>query len=106
MSSLNNSSKDSGTNKTETITELARRHMIDPNHTSSDAEIRDAKVEFSENVHEDAAMEELFEEDNKTVFPAFPGEPGVSEKLSDDDTDDRDEDNDRSSPPNPYNVLG
>lgn len=99
MDNTNDSSKIPGTEKAETISELAKRHLTDENHTTTDAEIRNAKVQFSENIHEDAAMEELFEADNETVFPPLPGESDIISDTSDED------DAGKSSPPNPYNVL-
>ena len=32
----------------ETISELVRRHILDKNHTTSDEELRNAKIELSE----------------------------------------------------------
>ena len=105
MDNINDLSKDVNFGKSETISELARRHMTDENHTTSDAEIRNAKVEFSENVHEDPALEELFEVDNETVFPSFSNEEDSPKKDKDEPEHDSDSQA-KTSPPNPYNVLG
>jgi hypothetical protein len=81
----------------ETISELARRHMQDENHTTSDEEMRNAKVEFSENVAVDDRLEQLVAADNETVLPALPGEEATSSDA---------DDNSKQTPPNPYTVLG
>lgn len=83
--------------KEETITELAHRHMTDPEHTTTDEELRNAKLEYSDADGVDAETEALFEEDNTTVIPPIPGE----EKLTDNKDNDKEGD-----VPNPYEVLG
>ena len=86
--------------KRETISELARRHMQDENHTTSDEELKNAEFEVTDNV---TVEDSLYEVDNTTIFPAMD-----SEKEENDNTDDEknDEDDDRTSFPNPYSVLG
>ena len=83
-----------GVEKSETISELAHRHLKDEKHTTSDEELRNAKVEFSEDA--DTSDESLFDIDNTTV-------DGTSKKTNDDGMNSTDED--ESTPPNPYTVL-
>lgn len=85
-------------NKIETISELAHRHAKDEKHTTTDEELKNAKVVLSQNVKADE--ESLFEADNTTVIPPLP-----IEKKVDIDNERSDED-EETSPPNPYNILG
>ena len=52
----------------ETIRELANRHLKDPNHTTTDEEIRNAKVVIDEMVEMDEDVERMFRVDNSTVL--------------------------------------
>ncbi len=79
----------------ETISDLAHRHLADENHVTTDEEIRNATIEEDEPVEVDE--ESLFEVDNTTLFPPLPHEPGVDEEEKKDD---------KRSLPNPYDVLG
>lgn len=81
--------------KPETITELAHRHLMDESHTTSDEELRNAKVEFSEEA--ETTEGNLFEVDHTTIT----GETENKETVAEDD-DDKDKHND---PPNPYTIL-
>jgi hypothetical protein len=91
------SNDESDGNKQETISELAHRHMLDENHTTSDEELRNAKLEFTDVPPGDEDDERMAEVDNTTVIPPIPGE----EKLL--PGNEKDEDKDI---PNPYDVLG
>ena len=82
------------TAKSETISELAHRHLKDEKHTTSDEELRNATMEFSEDA--DTSDRSLFEIDNTTVTG--------SSTVSNDDTGE-DEDDKKDTPPNPYSVL-
>lgn len=77
---------------TETIRELAEKHLNDETHTTSDEELRNARIELSDGVPADSG---LYEEQNTPVLPPIPGEPQI---LSDSDVE--------RKPPNPYDVLG
>ena len=89
---------DSGTDKNETIRELASRHLNNEEHTTSDEEIRNAKIEEDATVPD--MQGDLHEVDNTTIIPPLPGE------TDDDSRDDEDDDNYKGRVPNPYDVLG
>jgi hypothetical protein len=97
--SKNPKKKDS---KSETITELAHRHLHDEGHTTTDEELRNAKVELTGNIKEDT--ESLFEVDNTPVTSPLQNEIEKDTDLKDDDKED-DEDR-KGDLPNPYTVLG
>ncbi|MBA4139512.1 MAG: hypothetical protein H0X70_03250 [Segetibacter sp.] len=86
--------------KAETITELAHRHLKDETHTTTDEELRNAKLELTANVEADA--DNLYEVDNT---------PLTSDEAKDNnynkDKDEKKEDNkdDKGDLPNPYTVL-
>ncbi len=86
----------------ETISELAERHMKDPNHVTTDEEIKNAVVvvEGASNPPED--LEKLIEGSDKTVLPPI-------FKSDEDRVDNRPEtdeyENTNDGFPNPYNVL-
>ncbi len=73
--------------KKETISELAHRHMFDPNHMTTDEELANAMVEFS---HVSDGNNGLFE---KNYDPLMPGEPVLPAQ------------NHNVQVPNPYAVL-
>jgi hypothetical protein len=81
----------------ETISQLAHRHLKDPNHTTSDEELRYAKVELTGYLEPD--RENLFEIDNTPIFPPFEGE---ANRFSGDEKITREK---SSAPPNPYNII-
>lgn len=87
-----NSTKDNLFNgKSETISELAHRHLTDENHTTSDEEMKNAKVELSENGKGDEGnMPEGFATPNK---------------VQEEGNDAEDLKSERSSFPNPYDVV-
>ena len=80
-----------------TISELARLHLTDPNHTTTDEEMRNATLELTENVEVDE--ENLYEVDNTTVIPA------MSIETSEEENEEGRHDKDEASAPNPYDVL-
>ena len=86
--------------KALTISELAHLHLTDQNHTTTDEELRNAKVELTSS--EDIAIDEenLFEVDNSTVFAALSDE-SENKKENEDGRHRKNE----SSLPNPYDVL-
>ncbi|MEJ7679718.1 MAG: hypothetical protein WKG06_18040 [Segetibacter sp.] len=51
----NNISQKDG--KSETISQLARRHLLNENHTTTDEELKNARIEFDDNF--DASAEHL-----------------------------------------------
>jgi hypothetical protein len=86
--------------KGETIRELAHRHLLNKNHTTTDEEIKNARIEFSNNPDSSVlALAPLAQADNDTVLPP----------LTYDDGSDANEnivsDRDKSPLPNPYTVL-
>lgn len=81
-------------NNNETIPELAHRHLLDEAHTTTDEELRNAKLKLTENV--EAPEGNLHAVDDETVFPPLPiekDEKGESDKPG------------NSPLPNPYDVL-
>ncbi len=84
--------------KNETITELAHRHLKDENHTTTDEELKNAKVVLSQNIKADE--ENLFEVDNTTVVPP------LSTDKKDNIDDEENDKNEEKSLPNPYDILG
>lgn len=85
-------------NKNETITELAHRHLTDESHTTTDEELKNAKLVLTENVKADEGN--LFEVDNTTIIPPLPGEN--SDKTDDDENDNKDE----KPMSTPFDILG
>jgi len=92
-------------NKSETITELAHRHLTDEDHTTTDEELRNAKLELTENVKEDP--QNLFEVDNTPVIAPSHDEIEIEEenKTKDEDKEDDEDENEKGDLPNPYNIL-
>ena len=82
--------------KAETISELAHRHLRDEHHTTTDEELRNAKVELSDDVH--TQDESLYEVDNTTVIPSNEDELSTNNNVKSSDRVD-------DSVPNPYSVL-
>ena len=88
--------------KGETIRELAHRHMLNKNHTTTDEELKNARIEFSNSYdtsYTDLAL--LSEVDNTTIFPPLNFEKNIT--LS--GNQDQDQKKDKTSPPNPYDIL-
>ncbi len=85
-----------GKGKSETISELAHRHLRDENHTTTDEELRNATVELTD--AEQAQNTSLFEVDNTTIIPS-----ATDDELSTDDNMKRKDGDD--DVPNPYTVL-
>ncbi len=83
--------------KAETISELAHRHLRDEHHTTTDEELRNAKVELSDDVH--TQDESLYEVDNTTVSPS-----ATDDRVSNDE-DVKSKGGDDDKVPNPYTVL-
>jgi len=83
--------------KSETISELAHRHLRDENHTTTDEELRNATVELTDD--ERRQDNSLHEVDHTTVMSSSTeGELGTDTDMKSDDEDD-------DNVPNPYNVL-
>lgn len=75
--------------KSETISQLAHRHIRDQNHTTTDEELRNARIELNENFDISLArFSGLAAIHNDTVLPP----------LSDSNTK-------KDPVPNPYNIL-
>lgn len=87
-----------------TISELAKRHLADPDHTTTDEEMKNATIELTESVQVDPGN--LTEVDNTTVIPPFDFEKDPGEKTREEVKDDEKEKQHKDSPPNPYDVLG
>jgi hypothetical protein len=88
--------------KGETISELARRHMLNKDHMTTDEELKNARIEFNE--YPDASVSELSrlsEVDHETVFPPLPFEKNIMQE----DKEISDSDSKNPSIPNPYDVL-
>jgi hypothetical protein len=89
--------------KSETIRQLAHRHMLDENHTTTDEELKNARIEFIDDF--DTPFEGWSDHskvDNNTVLPPLPfrqNADNINNNSSDFNTD-------QKSFPNPYNVLG
>lgn len=86
----------------ETIKELADRHLADEHHTTSDEELRNARIVLDEHVEVDE--ENLYEVDHTTVIPPLPGEE--SDSTSEAEDDDKTDKSSHRAVPNPYDVLG
>lgn len=89
--------------KSETISELARRHLLNQNHTTTDEELKNARIEFHDNF--DTSVEDLSNlsnVDNNTVLPPLPFEKNADNKNN----QSSDSNTEQKSFPNPYNVLG
>ncbi|WP_207492065.1 hypothetical protein [Aridibaculum aurantiacum] len=82
-----------------TISELAKRHLFDPNHSTTDEEMRNAQLELTGSVGEDKS---LYEIDNTTLIPPTEFETKAARESEDDD----DNDSGTGRIPNPYDVLG
>jgi len=88
--------------KSETIRQLAHRHLINQNHTTTDEELRNARIEFSDRF--DTSIEDfskLSDADNDTVLPAMPFEKNVEN----DNAGVLGLKNEKEPIPNPYDVL-
>lgn len=81
-------------NKDESIEELAHRHMKDESHTTTDEELKNAKVVLTDNVKADE--EKLSEVDNTSITTHLTDRNG--ENLIDD--------NDEKPMSNSYDILG
>ncbi len=92
-------------NKSETITELAHRHLTDEDHTTTDEELRNARLELTENAKVDT--ENLFEVDNAPVTASLHDEikNEADNKVKDEDKEDDEDENEKGDLPNPYNIL-
>jgi hypothetical protein len=86
--------------KKETISELAHRHLKDPNHTTTDEELRNATVELTENVEEPESLHEI---DHTPVIGS--GSDAVNEEADTSNDDDNKKGNRDDDLPNPYSVL-
>ena len=75
--------------KVETISELARKHLTNEHHTTSDEELKNAKLELTGNG--EAPDETVTEADNIAIYPG---------------RNDDNKEGGESSAPNPYDVLG
>ena len=81
----------------ETISELARRHLKDQNHTTSDEELRNARVVLDEAASD---MEESSSNsDTRTKELQVEGDNSESKKEPKGFEQ-------QGHPPNPYDVLG
>ena len=89
-------------NKGETINELAHRHMLNPNHTTTDEELKNARIEFADNSASFEDLEKLTEVDNSTVLPGLSLENNDSAANCDGNAS---MNKNESSVPNPYDVL-
>ncbi|HEX8279537.1 MAG TPA: hypothetical protein VF540_12620 [Segetibacter sp.] len=76
----------------ETISQLAHRHLKDPNHTTTDEELRYAKVELTGSI--EPADESFF--DNTPIFPRAATEPRHTDEARKEK---------RSTATNPYNIY-
>ena len=89
--------------KSETIRQLAHRHMLDENHTTTDEELKNARIEFIDDFDTPFKdWSDLSNVDNNTVLPPLPFEQNadnIYNKPSDSNKH-------QKSFPNPYNVLG
>ena len=84
------------TRTAETISQLAHRHLTDPNHTTSDEELLYATVELTKSVE---PAESLFEIDNTPIFPPSSRELKM---FADEEKAQREQ---SPAPPNPYNIY-
>ena len=100
---LPNASENSKAPAGETIKELAHRHLTNAEHTTTDEELKNARLEFTE-VEVDPDNERMFEVDQTPVLQALPSEENKQDKEEEDD--DEDENNKDRGVPNPYDVLG
>lgn len=90
-----------------TIKELAKKHREDPNHTTTDEELRNAQLELTSLAEEDT--QNLHKVDDETVIPPLPfekqpGDEKVEVSRSSDNTDEFKPSHDDRLP-NPYDVL-
>lgn len=89
--------------KSETISELAHRHLRDKNHTTTDEELKNARIELNDSSDTSVeALSAMANIDNDTVLPPLPFE------KKDDSADNKTSDSGipGKSVPNPYNILG
>ncbi len=109
MSANKSKKRNKKNGKTETITELAHRYLKDETHTTSDEELRNAKLELTGNVEED--LENLYEVDHTPVIPSTSdnAEQNSFNKDKEDDKKDKedkeDDEDEKGTLPNPYTVL-
>jgi hypothetical protein len=96
---LNGNEENGYKNKPLTISELAKKHLNDPDHTTSDEELRNAKLELTDHVEVDA--ENLHQVHETTVFPPMNFEKETPSKNKQEDNDESHSD----GPPNPYDIL-
>jgi hypothetical protein len=94
---MNSKEPENSEKHAESISELARRHMMDRTHTTTDEEIRNARVVLTGNVKPD--KENLFEVDNTTIIPPMPVENDKNLQNEDNNK------NDQRGFPNPYDIL-
>ena len=80
--------------KSETISELAHRHLTDENHTTSDEEMKNATVELSEDGKVDDGN--IPEAESSTVSP----------KVNEEGNNGEDTKSETPAFPNPYDVIG
>lgn len=83
--------------KSETISELAHRHLRDENHTTTDEELRNATVELTDD--ERTQDNSLYEVDHTTVTSS-----STEDELNT-DADIKSGDDANNKVPNPYSVL-
>jgi len=88
--------------KSETISQLAHRHLRDRNHTTTDEELRNARIEINDGDGSfSEGLSEMADADDNTVLPPLPFEKninGADTKILDGDTE-------KDTIPNPYDVL-
>ena len=101
MATSNSKNPPEKVSTSETITELAHRHLHDEGHTTTDEELRNAKVELTGNIKEDP--ENLFEVDQAPVTSPLQNKTEKDTNLKDEDKEsDKDKKGDL---PNPYTIL-
>ncbi len=101
INNLENSDKKDS--KSETITELAHRHLTDEDHTTTDEELRNAELELTGNVKEDT--QNLFEVDNTPVTAPSQDEIKNEKENKAKDEDKEDDEDEKGDLPNPYTIL-
>jgi len=86
--------------KRETISELAHRHILDPNHTTTDEELRNALIEFNKpSDFSVSGLAKLAAVDSEAVIPSLPFEKENNTSRPNAAADEE------NSVPNPYNIL-
>lgn len=84
--------------KSETITELAHRHQNNETHTTTDEELRNARVELSNTDNKEI---DGFSRENKSTTPATLARADRESEPEQNEEDDEPE----NRVPNPYNIL-